>query len=203
MFFEYAHESGFLSDGEYELHTDKLCQALSDVSMAQRQYQQNSDPTVQFFALLGSALATGQAHVMDRNGSMPSTDPLSWGWRRYPDEPKHRYSPQGLRIGWLDKDDLYLDPTASFQVVQKIGRELGDVVAVGRTTLWKRLHDAGLLASNERKNRDTYTIRRVIQGASIPVIHVQSSTVFGSVGMPPDPVEDVSEIGDLSDIACV
>jgi hypothetical protein len=28
------------------------------------------------------------------------------------------YEPRGRRVGWLDDEDLYLDPDASFRVVQ-------------------------------------------------------------------------------------
>jgi hypothetical protein len=49
----------------------------------------------------------------------PSPDcPEHWGWR--PKRPGRAWVPQGARIGWLAASDLFLKPTASYQVAQQM-----------------------------------------------------------------------------------
>ena len=52
------------------------------------------------------------------------------------------WQPRGERIGWLDADDLFLDPESSFAAVQKLARDQGTSVPTKQRTLWKRLAGA-------------------------------------------------------------
>ena len=87
------------------------------------------------------------------------------------------WSPLGDCIGWIDGEDIYLEPTAAFRVVQTAGRDSGEVLPVSESTLKKRLRDKGLLASTDAK-RQTLTIRRTIAGSSKDVLHFCRSTLL-------------------------
>jgi len=116
--------------------------------------------------------------VAGPNGYAPQ--PEGWGWRRESD----RDNPQGTRIGWLDGDNLYLEPEVSFVVAQRLAREGGEPLSVGSKTLHKRLDERRLLASKERKDR--LVVRKTLEGARRHVLHLDKSTLFPSKPDQPD-----------------
>ena len=56
-----------------------------------------------------------------------SYTPETWGWRRVKGGPlaPDEFRPQGERIGWVELENLYLEPDSSFTVAQKLGSDQG------------------------------------------------------------------------------
>ena len=77
----------------------------------------------------------------------------------------------------MDDDNVYLDPTAAYRVAQLVGRDVGEVLPVSESTLRKRIHDKGLLASIDEA-RQTLTVRRSIAGSTRSVLHLLRSTLL-------------------------
>ena len=95
------------------------------------------------------------------------------------------WQPRGERIGWLDADDLFLDPESPFAAVQKLARDQGTSVPIKQRTLWKRLAEQGQLVSRDRA-RGTNTVRRTIGGRRLEVIHLKASTFAVETDQPSD-----------------
>jgi len=70
------------------------------------------------------------------------------------DHERDEWRPQGECVGWVDGEDLYLQPDAAYAAVQKQGRDSGDTLSVTATTLRKRLHERGLLKSSDQNRQD-------------------------------------------------
>lgn len=87
---------------------------------------------------MNSALASGRAHVAGPEGGEPTT-PEAWGWREVVigagDNERQEWRPQGERVGWIDGDDLYLQPDAAFAVAQRLSRETEDWLPASLQTL--------------------------------------------------------------------
>ena len=102
-----------------------------------------------------------------------------WGWQLVivgaGNQEREVWRPRGERIGWLDADDLFLDPESAFAAVQKLARDQGTSVPIKQRTLWKRLAEQGHLVSRDRA-RGTNTVRRTIGGRRLEVIHLKAST---------------------------
>ena len=47
-------------------------------------------------------------------------------------------------IGWIDGNDVYLDPIKSIAAVQRVARDLGESIPVSQRTLIKRIVMAGI-----------------------------------------------------------
>ena len=84
---------------------------------------------------------------------------------------------RGERIGWVDGDDMYLEPQVAFASAQKLGRDGGQALAVGSTTLLKRLRDNNLLASWDPK-RKRLTVRRTLDGTRRDVLHLKTESIL-------------------------
>jgi hypothetical protein len=130
-----------------------------------------------FVALIAGALASGRAHVATAGGSVPAS-PSAWGWsKRDADgglEPS--WVPGGTRIGWLDDENLYLEPEASMAVAQELSMKQGEGLPVAGRTLRKRLSERGLLLSRDAA-RQTLTVRVTFDGARREVLHLHASTI--------------------------
>ena len=98
-------------------------------------------------------------------GRVPG-NPGAWGWRQHPGGFP---VPAGDRVGWLDGDDLYLEPHKTYQVVQKLAKDGGESISIGASALHKRLADRKLLVSTDRA-RERLTVRKQIDGARRPVL---------------------------------
>ena len=146
---------------------------------------QAADETAQrFTALISSALLEGRAHLTMPSGEAP-LNPTAWGWRNETTLGQDGSStvvqrPQGDRIGWVDGDNVYLDPKAAFHVAEQMS--IGGRPSATLRTLKKRFFEGGLLASRD-VTRGVYTIRRTVNGSRKEVLHLRPGVV-GHV--PPD-----------------
>jgi hypothetical protein len=169
IWLEFARQTGTIGTAEHQELVQKGILALGELAVRQAAYQQDSDPATRFLVLLRAALAGGQAHVVDRRGKMPA-EPSRWGWRR----PRGGggWSKQGTRMGWTWEDHVYLDPSLSYQVAQRVaGRE---PIAVSEQSLRHRMHARGLLASVD-SGRQMLLVRRIVEGSSRQLLHLKAS----------------------------
>ena len=77
-----------------------------------------------------------------------------------------------MRVGWLARSDLFLEPAASYQVAQQAaGLER---LPVSEQTLRHRLREHGLLASID-VGRQMLLVRRTLEGYPRQVLHLKVS----------------------------
>jgi hypothetical protein len=178
-FLLFAHESGAIDSETTRELWARGWRALGEAASGQSQHQEAGEPTRRFRELLSAAIASGRAHVANPEGGEPEV-PEAWGWRQETfgsgDFERVEWRPQGERVGWLEVEDLYLEPDAALAAVQKQGRDSGEPLAVTGRTLRKRLHEHGLLLSTgkEREGRETLTVRHTLEGSRKGVLHMAS-----------------------------
>jgi hypothetical protein len=175
--------------------------AICEVGTAQAEHVRAADPVEMFVRLLSAALASGRAHVADPDGGFPDT-PAAWAWRLVTvgagQHQRNEWRPQGRRIGWIDEEELLLEPEAAYAAAQALAGEQGESLSVSAQTLRRRLKERGLLVSTDAK-RETLTVRRVLEGATRKVLHLESSLLCGK---PDIPDIDSENAGEMSDSAC-
>jgi hypothetical protein len=185
MYLQFAEECGALRSDQRIKLVDACRNALIDAARAQSKHQAVSEPTGHFLAQVRAALACGKAHLASPDNRAPE---LSWeacGWRRMD---AGTYVPLGDRIGWIEHDAIYLEPTASYRIAQLMAHDAGEGLSVTPQTLRKRLNENGLLVSVDPK-RETLTVRRRLGGSSKEVLHLSRSIVL------PESCDD--ELGDV------
>ena len=185
-FLRYAQGVEALTPHEADALWQRGWAALGQAAAVQAQHQAASEPASRFVELLGAALASGQAHVAAADGNAPERPddeemPKQWGWRLRiigtGDNEREEWQAQGRRVGWLDGDDLYIEPDAAFSVVQRLGRDVGDALTVQSRTLHKRLRERGCLLSTGGARGAT--VRKTVEGARRLVLHLQVSLLIG------------------------
>ncbi len=179
LFLDFALECGAITGPNAESAWRRCWLALGQAAAAQAQHQAASEPTARFLELLGSALGSGKAHVADPSGNAPEGQ-KGWGWRSVVvgsgEFARQEWRPQGARIGWVDGADLYLDRDAALAEVQRLGREVGDSLAVTAAILAKRLHERGLLVTTDEA-RETLPVRRTLEGKRRAVLHLAATAI--------------------------
>jgi hypothetical protein len=183
-FLDFAKDVGALGDEEAHDFWTRGFAALAEAAAHSSHCVTAAEPTRLFLQLLTGAIASGRAHVAGVTGNAPDS-PQSWGWRRenFGNNPPS-WKEQGKRIGWLDGDSLYLEPTAAFAAAQEIGNVTGEGLAIGSRTLATRLREANLLAQVYRSgDKVRNTVVRVVEGQSRHVLclRADSLTLYSSV----------------------
>ena len=168
------HHEAISSDEAHDLRA-KVHEALTQAASSHRRQQESVHPTRRFLDVLATLISSGRAHVADRKNAVPA-DPIMWGWRR---EGGARWRPCGDCIGWLEKDDLYLDPDASYAAVQKFLQDSSQSLGISLTKLALQLHGRGILCGIEEK-RDTFKVRRTIHGRRRDVFWLHADSLSPS-----------------------
>jgi hypothetical protein len=165
------HEAGISTESAILTLADCGWQTLLAVGQRQETFQTTERPTARFLAFLKAAVRSGLAHLATLAGNQPDQMAVAYGWRW---QEGRGWQAQGSRIGWLDDDELYLEPTTAYQVAQKAA--LPETLGLGKTSLFKQLKDQGLLRSREAK-RGYLTTRKVIGGVREDVLHLALDTL--------------------------
>ena len=178
-FLRFAAEAGAVTDAEADATFDRVWFALGETAARQAAFQASEEPARRFVELLGSALAGGFAHMASPRGCAPD-QPEPWGWRRVTvgtgEYERDEWRAQGVRAGWIDGENLYLDLEAALAAVQRVGQAGGGGVSVTPKTLAKRLHERGFLVTTERAHGDL-RVRRTLEGRRRGVLHLAASAV--------------------------
>jgi hypothetical protein len=171
---DFAKAVGAITEKEHADLWQRGWNALAEAAAAQAAQIATAEPAGLFVRLLSAAVASGYAHVADKDGNEPP-EPQRWGWRAEEfytgDGTATRHKAQGVRVGWLLDGELYLEPEASFAAVQRVAGDQGESFAITANTLRRRLKEKGMLATTDT-TRAKLTVRKVLQGARRDVLHL-------------------------------
>lgn len=185
----FMHQFGAIDEDEHDELVDQATDVFLNLAASQEEHQEATEPTQLYLEYLAAAVIGGKAHVAARHKEHPE-NPQAWGWVRENAARRGHFDswkPQGQLIGWLDGEDLYLDPKNAFAIVQKMGREMGESLNVTEATLRRRLFEKDLLISTEKENR--LTVRRTLQAKRPRVLHLAASSLIEEVSSQSDDLE--------------
>jgi hypothetical protein len=165
-FLRFAVESGAMTEAEQETTDARALGAILGIGAEQAVAHRETEPAARFLSLLRACIVSGSAHVASPAGNEPAR-PEAWGWRERTvgagENERTDWHPQGIQVGWLDGNDLYLDPESSFNAAQRFASANGQPLAIAQRALSKRLDEKGLLLDADR-DRGRLTVRRTLQG---------------------------------------
>jgi hypothetical protein len=165
-FLAFAADSGAVTSAEREERFGRAWEALGEAAEEQAAGIRAQDPARRFLELVAAAVASGRAYLASRDGVGEPANPGAWGWRGQeamtgPDEVVVHWRPLGDPIGWILGADVYLDPEASYAIVQRLADDQGERLPVSRDQLQRRLKEQGRLASADPERT---TVRHILQG---------------------------------------
>jgi hypothetical protein len=153
----------------------------------QGEHQSANDPVARFADWVQTLLSAGRAHVAGPDGREPSAPPSIefWGWERRTcssgSDTSANWTSRGERIGWVDGDELYLNPDATYAKLVELARDQGATFPLSQETLYCRLREAGLLLRHDL-NRNTTKV--TLAGSRRRIIVISAQTTL-SLSRPP------------------
>ena len=171
LFLEFALAVEATTQAEAHDFWKRADNAFSSIISEQNQQQSAEEPCAQFIRLFLASVDGGRAYVSGPDGSAP-THASQWGYR---DDKE----PRGRWAGWVDGDDLYLEPNLAYAEVQELARNTNDSVTVSLSTLRRRLKQRGFLKSVDETTQ-TVTLRRKFCGKKQDVLHFSVARLSGS-----------------------
>ena len=155
----YGVELGVVTAAEQAERLDEAESLLLEQAREHGEAQAEDAPHRLFLRLLVDGFASKQIYLEDRAGEAPS-DGQRWGWevqRRYDrdGEPEEtlRHLPTATLLGILELEWLLLSPEATYRYLAAASRTAGRIFPVDQKTLWRRLAEAGLIATEEGGRR--------------------------------------------------
>ena len=172
MWLDWAERSGVMTPEQAEEIRSQVVEDLDSLVAAQKIHLEAASPTDRWRDLLVSALRSGKCHVGWRFlAKVGGGDPgEAWGWRAG--------EPQGDRIGWIDKDGVYLLPEATHAVISKLARETGSGWPTSMQQTWKLLHQRKWIVNADP---DRHTHKKSVSGGGNPrVVEIPCDLLVGN-----------------------
>jgi hypothetical protein len=176
-FLQFAQEVGAISEEEAKTHWQHADVGLLVAARSQLEHQRDADPVARFLKLLASAIFSGRAHVVSPCGNRPD-DAEQWGWREEEvagKELRQVWKPQGKKVGWIDGDDLFLNPDASFAAAQELAEVQGESIPRSPKMLSKLLNEQKKLRSTGDGRIQS---RRTLESNREDVWHIAAKEVM-------------------------
>jgi hypothetical protein len=169
----FAVEKGGISAESADRHLRAAEMAFEELLRAQTRDQAEIAPARRFIDLLRSALVGGDAYLVTREGGVPPQAERC-GWRNHDSPGRHK-------IGWVDGDNVYLDPAQSYRAALELARAIDQPLPLTPRTLGRTLYESGCLVDAEL-NRRTYCVRRTCEGSETLVLFLPASSLFSASG---------------------
>lgn len=179
LFIQYIQDRGLLSVQDSAGLERRCLDSLSGLLGQQATLHSHTGPAEQFIRLLASAIGSKLAHVASSSGDAPC-NAQGWGWTS---GPAGLLLSNGDRIGWTDGEHLYLSSEVSIRLARKLSE--GEDALPANRTLIKRLDEARLLLSKDM-NRGVNTVRKMLEGRRMDVLHLDAQKFLNGDGDQPD-----------------
>ncbi|MDP1665515.1 MAG: cell wall-binding protein [Methylobacter sp.] len=177
-FLEFLESAGAVSSEQSNVLLSLIETGLQQAFGEQGAYQADQDESERFLQLLRAALSSGNAHIACRlKLGPPETRPYAWGWRDAGTDMvgDKNFNPMGDCIGYYaaPKDnthaEVWLQQDTAFKIVQQFARSQGDAFLLSPASLWRRMHEKGLIVHTEpdaMRNKPRLAVKRTVAGQS-------------------------------------
>jgi hypothetical protein len=184
IFTAFLIDAEVIDAGEAEQLQTRISAALVEAAGAQARLSMMAEPAAAFIRLLSSAIGSGAAHIANAEGLAPPYLEQACGWRQVRlgtgDFERTEWQPYGSRVGWIDRDDIYLDRDSAYRAAQSMAVD-GNGIEVSASTLTRRLHEKHLLVTVDA-TRETLSVRQTLEGRRRDVMHLHAV----SLGLVPE-----------------
>ena len=184
-FLQYACELGAITPQDASSYLERCKIALAEIASEAAYENMQDKPTEQWRRLLIAAITSKNAHLATSDDGNPG---LEYGWVKriraieredgaYSEE---SFSGGGDKIGWIDGDNIYLNPECAYKVANEMGSRIGMSITISEPMLRKLLVQDNMLASIGMNSlRRTIAIRKRLRNDFRPeVLHIKKELLF-------------------------
>jgi hypothetical protein len=179
LFLGFAVEQGVLASSRADKYVETVRDSLFGLLAAQASIQHESDVGELFLDLVRSLLASKRAVLSATDGTMPPVAIAgACGWKHVTRTDTHgnqyldwQPAPGAARIGWVDNQYVYLDPSAAHAAAERLARETRQALGAQRQIL-ARLAETNriLLDPQTPGTRRRFTRRTIVEKSRRPLL---------------------------------
>lgn len=136
---------GALTRREARKFRKQIWEAMTSAMKTQKEMHTTTHPADYFLELLRSAMLSGRCHLASIEGNQPEGEAHLLGWRNG--------VPQGVLAGWIEEDEIYLEPGSAYNAANAQGNSINEALPVGKKTLWARMDEKGYILRKEKGNQ--------------------------------------------------
>lgn len=177
-FLSFAEETGAITEAEGNAYWSRAWSALCAVGAQQAAYAADTDPVGIYLGALRAMIASGRVHVAEREHGGAPENPVRWGWTEAQSAGVPTWRPQGDLIGWVDRDDLYLNADVAYKIARQHAEAENQPLTITKRMLHEQLRNKKLLASTGSEGHITTRVR-VAGGQQPSCIHLTLRTFDG------------------------
>lgn len=176
IFLDFMENEGEISRQVTQGFMEAAADAARSLATLQAAIDREASDAQRFIELIRAALSSGKAHIEANLGGKPA-NPRALGWREVDMGmvSGSRAEAMGTRIGWIDGDTLYIDPSAALGVVKALASNLDNHLGSSERAIAKSLREEGLLIKCD-KGRNTAKVK--VLGARRSVFVFRMSDVL-------------------------
>lgn len=151
VFLDFAEDAGEMSHETKEIFMATATDAARGLADLQAAIDREASDAQRFVELMRAAISSGKAHIEHSRGGQPN-NPRALGWREVDMGMKNgpRAEAMGTRIGWVDGEELFIDPSTSLSVIKALSSNLDNHLGSSERAIAKSLREAGLLSRCDR-----------------------------------------------------
>jgi len=189
IWLDFLTETGLITDKQSNALLSSIETSLQHALTEQSIYQSEQDEVERFLQLLRSVLSSGNGHIANRlDQGPPKSRPFSWGWRDAGADlvGDKNYKPNGDCIGWHcegsenSPTEVWLERDSAFKVVQQFARAQGEAFLLSAPSLWRRMHEKGLIMKTEADastGKPRTAVKRIVSGRGIRVMVLSAELI--------------------------
>lgn len=182
MVLAYAKEIGAIPAIDYEPMKKQAEDAIVAMGIKQKQYLEQTDPSVVILESIRKGLTSGAAHFRTLSGGTPSMMQLL-GWTETGESgAMPTYRANGRKWGWVDWDtnSMFLDINSVYADIKRLS---DNRLQLTQQTAIKRMREGGLLNRIEG-NRNRNTVRITAEQHPRTVVSLDLRNVLGTNEVP-------------------
>jgi hypothetical protein len=169
LFLDFAVEQGALTRGRADKYVEIVRDSLVGLLAAQASIQHESDAGELFIDLVRSLLASKRAVLSATDGTAPSTEIMgACGWEHVTIGTRNgTYSDWqpaagAARIGWVDDQHVYLDPSTTHAAAERLARDTRQVLGTQRQVLSRLAETSRILLDQQPAGERRRFTRRIV-----------------------------------------
>jgi hypothetical protein len=185
-FLGFAVDVGAMTAGARDVRLREAREILLAHAREHAESQAEETPEQVFLRLLAGGLTSKRAYLEHKQGGVPR-DSEQWGWegsiRRDADGRESivwQHPAVAQLVGVVDDQWLLLFPEPVYQFVAAAARTGGRIFPVEAKSLWRRLDDAGLLATEMDGTKRRRLVNAWISGATRRVLKLRADALAPS-----------------------
>jgi hypothetical protein len=187
-FLAFAEHVGAIDAEQRAAMWTRVWRALADVGAEQERYGGDVQPWLVYLRSLAALIASGRACLVNLHGQAPANG-TRWGWW-WDESGDGSFRTRGDIIGWVDGDDVFLQPDAAYNAARRFADGTPAPLAVTKYAVHKMLHERGVLLTTGKSGR--LTIRKRTLAGNPTVLHIAAKSLEAV-----DEHDDEQEVGGL------